>query len=97
MDISVAWPGHGEPIYDIPDLVRQRVAFHARRAEHILELLDGNDLTTFEVARRLFPELDPINFFLAIQVLGHLELLESEGCVHPMQRVQRDGVVMWQK
>jgi len=94
MEVSVAWPGHGEPIHDVPDLVRQRIEFHARRAGRILELLDGASLTAYQVARPLFPRLDPINFFLALsEVLGHLELLAAQGRV---QFAQRDGVVIWQ-
>jgi glyoxylase-like metal-dependent hydrolase (beta-lactamase superfamily II) len=93
IEISVAWPGHGEPIHDVPELVHQRIAFHAHRAERILELFDGNSLTAHQIARLLFSQLDPINSFLAIsEVLGHLELLESEGHVHP---AQRDGVIVW--
>jgi len=95
MSVSVAWPGHGDPIYDVPELVRQRVEFHARRAQRILELLDGHALTTYQIVRPLFPSLDSINFFLAIsEVLGHLELLESEDRVHS---TQRNGVIVWQK
>jgi glyoxylase-like metal-dependent hydrolase (beta-lactamase superfamily II) len=95
MDITVAWPGHGEPIHDVTDLVRQREAFHARRAGRILELLDSGALTMYQIAHRLFPKLDPMNFFLAIsEVLGHLELLESEGHAKP---TQHDGIVLWQK
>jgi hypothetical protein len=42
----------------------------------------------------VFPRLDPINFFLALsEVLGHLELLESQG---RLQSTQRAGVVTWQ-
>ena len=95
MDVSAAWPGHGEPFHDVRALVRQRVMFHAQRAERILGLFDGNSLTTYQIARRLFPQLDPLNFFLAIsEVLGHLELLESEGRV---SATQRDDVVVWQR
>ena len=94
MDMSVAWPGHGEPIHDVRELVRQRVTFHAQRAERILGLFDGSPLTAYQIACRVFPQLDPLNFFLAIsEVLGHLELLESEGRV---SATQRDDVVVWQ-
>jgi len=94
MDISIAWPGHGEPIRDVVELVRQREAFHADRSRRILELLDGHEQTTYQVARALFPQLDPMNWFLAIsEVLGHLELLEAEGRVRPRQR---DRLVFWQ-
>ena len=94
MEVSVAWPGHGEPIHDVPDLVRQRIEFHARRAGRILELLDGASLTAYQVARPLVPRLDSINFFLAIsEVLGHLELLETQGRI---RSARCDGVVIWQ-
>ncbi len=74
MNISMAWPGHGGPIHDVADLVREREAFHVRRAERILGWLDGQALTTYEIAQRFFPKLDPLNFFLAIsKMLGHLE------------------------
>jgi hypothetical protein len=93
LDVSVAWPGHGDPIYNVPELVRQRVKFHARRAGHILELFDGRELTAFHIMHSLFPQVDPVGFFLAIsEVMGHLELLESEGRV---RSIRRDHVVMW--
>jgi hypothetical protein len=51
-------------------------------------------LTTYQVTRAVFLRLDPINFFLATsEVLGHLELLESEG---RLQSTQRDDGVRWQ-
>ena len=94
MDVSVAWPGHGEPIHDVKSLVGQRVEFHTRRAGRILELISGNALTTYEVTHAVFPRLDPINFFLALsEVLGHLELLESQ---FRLQSTQRERVVTWQ-
>ncbi len=94
MPISIAWPGHGEPIHDVRDLVHRRVEFHARRAGRILELVDGNPLTTYQVTRAVFPRLEPINFFLATsEVVGHLELLESEG---RLRSTQRDDGVKWE-
>jgi glyoxylase-like metal-dependent hydrolase (beta-lactamase superfamily II) len=95
MDVSVAWPGHGEPICAVPELVSQRAAFHAQRAKRILELFDGHEMTTSRLVRQMFPTLDPLNFFLAVsEVLGHLELLESEGRI---SQAEYDGVIVWQK
>jgi glyoxylase-like metal-dependent hydrolase (beta-lactamase superfamily II) len=95
MDVSVAWPGHGERIYVVPELVSQRVEFHAQRAELILRSFAGQETTTFQITSKLFPALDPLNFFLAIsEVLGHLELLQSEGRI---SCTERDGVIVWQK
>jgi len=94
LDVSVAWSGHGDPIPHVPELVRQRVEFHARRAGRILELFNGHELTAFQIMRSLFPVLDPVNFFLAVsEVMGHLELLEWEGRV---RSIRRDSVIVWQ-
>ncbi len=94
MDIGIAWPGHGDPIEDVRALVRQRIEFHTRRAERIMELVTGGSKTAFQLACILFPKLDPLNFFLAIsEVVGHLEMLEVEGRVNSIQRGEE---VLWQ-
>jgi len=93
LPVSVAWPGHGQPIQAVRELVQQRLAFHADRAQRILRLLDDHAMTTYQGARLVFPQLDPLNFFLAIsEVLGHLELLEADGRV---SAEQRDSVIVW--
>lgn len=93
LPVSVAWPGHGQPIQAVRELVQQRMAFHAERAQRILGLLDDQALTTYQIARLVFPQLDPLNFFLAIsEVLGHLELIESEGRI---SAEGRNGVLVW--
>jgi glyoxylase-like metal-dependent hydrolase (beta-lactamase superfamily II) len=93
MDIAVAWPGHGEAVRDIPELVRQRIEFHTRRAGRIAGLLDGEALTAYQLSRILFPQLDPMNFFLAIsEVLGHLEWLQAQGRITSTRQA---GIVAW--
>jgi glyoxylase-like metal-dependent hydrolase (beta-lactamase superfamily II) len=90
----VALPGHGEVIEDVPGLVRQRLAFHKRRAQKILHVLAARPLTLWELVRPLFPRLSQgMDYFLALsEILGHLDLLEEEGKVKPL----RDGnVVKW--
>lgn len=94
LDISIAWPGHGDPIPNVSELVRQRIEFHAHRAGCILGLFDDRELTAYDIMRSLFRVLDPVNFFLAMsEVMGHLELLESEGRI---RSIQRDSVIVWQ-
>jgi glyoxylase-like metal-dependent hydrolase (beta-lactamase superfamily II) len=93
MDISTAWSGHGGPIENVPQLVRQRIAFHTRRAGRILELLN-HPLTAYAIARPLFPNSGPFDLFLAVsEILGHLELLESEGRINS---TQAGNVTVWQ-
>jgi glyoxylase-like metal-dependent hydrolase (beta-lactamase superfamily II) len=84
LDVALALPGHGPPITDHRALVQRRLSFHEERADRILEKLDRKALTAHQIARDLFPVLDPINAFLAIsEVVGHLQWLETEGEVAP--------------
>jgi glyoxylase-like metal-dependent hydrolase (beta-lactamase superfamily II) len=81
LDPAIALPGHGEPVTDVAGLVRQRRAFHARRAQRILETLEDRPLTLWEVTQPVFPRLQRgMDYFLALsEVLGHLDLLEVDG------------------
>ncbi len=82
---AIALPGHGEPVEDVAQLVRQRHLFHERRARRLLEALDGQALTLWELTQPLFPRLTRgMDFFLALsEVLGHLDLLEEAGLAQP--------------
>jgi glyoxylase-like metal-dependent hydrolase (beta-lactamase superfamily II) len=83
---AIALPGHGEPVDDVAALVRQRAIFHERRAQRLLQALDGCALTLWELTQPLFPRLERgMDFFLALsEVLGHLDLLEEAGQVRPV-------------
>jgi glyoxylase-like metal-dependent hydrolase (beta-lactamase superfamily II) len=91
---TIAWPGHGEPVDDVAGLVRQRLAFHTRRAQRIHEALKPQPLTLWELTTPMFPRLKrPIDYFLALsEVLGHLDLLAEQNRVIP-DRV--GDVVKW--
>ncbi len=80
MGIQRALPGHGPIIRDVADLVQQRMGFHQRRVERVAEALHQGARTTWEVTQTLFPNLSPLDTFLAVsEVIGHLDLLEMEG------------------
>ena len=82
MEIDLALPGHGPPITDVKGLVEQRLAFHRERAQQVLSVLDAGERSAYEISLALFPDLDPINRFLAVsEVIGHLDWLEEEGKV----------------
>lgn len=82
----LALPGHGEPVEDVPGLVRQRRAFHQRRAERIRATLIEKPLTLWEITQPLFPRLKrPIDYYLGLsEVLGHLDLLVEAAQVRPL-------------
>ncbi len=91
---AIALPGHGEPVEDVPGLVRQRLTFHERRKQRILTTLAERPLTLWELTQPLFPRLmHGVDYFLALsEILGHLDLLEEDEKVSTM----RDGaLVRW--
>jgi glyoxylase-like metal-dependent hydrolase (beta-lactamase superfamily II) len=92
---SIAWTGHGAPIDDVAQLVRQRLAFHARRADRILELIGLEEKSAYEIAQPLFGRLSGIDSLLALsETIGHLEWLQEQGRVRSAQREQ---IVWWQR
>jgi glyoxylase-like metal-dependent hydrolase (beta-lactamase superfamily II) len=92
-----ALPGHGEVVEDVAGLVRHRLAFHARRKERILKMLDGHPQTLWELTEASFGSrlTRGIDWFLGCsEILGHLDLLEEDGAVTP---VPQGEVVKWTK
>jgi glyoxylase-like metal-dependent hydrolase (beta-lactamase superfamily II) len=93
LDVALALPGHGPPIHDHRALIQRRLSFHEERADSILSTLDGRALTAHRIAGLFFPDLDPINAFLAIsEVIGHLQWLQTQGRVVQERRL---GVAYW--
>jgi glyoxylase-like metal-dependent hydrolase (beta-lactamase superfamily II) len=93
LDVALALPGHGPPIHDHRALVQRRLSFHEERAERILCTLDGKALTVYQIVGLFFPDLDPINAFLAIsEIIGHLQWLQIRGRVLQERRL---GVAHW--
>jgi len=88
---EVALPGHGEPVTDVAGLVKQRVSFHERRAERVLQSLDGRPLSLWTLTQQAFPRVQRgMDYFLALsEVLAHLDLLEAEGRVQAQVHADR--------
>jgi glyoxylase-like metal-dependent hydrolase (beta-lactamase superfamily II) len=91
----IAWTAHGEPVHDVAKLVRQRMHFHARRAEKILEMMGADERTAYQIAEPLFGRLKGIDSFLALsETIGHLDWLEEQQRV---EAIQRGDVIYWRK
>jgi hypothetical protein len=77
----------------VSGLVTKRLAFHQRREQQVLDALHNGARTTWAITQALFPNLSPLDTFLAVsEVIGHLDLLEIE------ERIvgeQADGVISW--
>lgn len=93
MRIERALPSHGPIIHDVPGLVRERIEFHQQRVARVLEAIQQGAQTTWDVTQALFPDLSPLDTFLAIsEVIGHLDLLELEGRI---ESVDSEGIAVW--
>ena len=93
MPIERALPSHGPIIHDVAGLVRERIAFHQQRVTRVLEAIRQGAGTTWEVTQALFPNLSPLDTFLAIsEAIGHLDLLELEGRI---ESVDSEGMAVW--
>jgi glyoxylase-like metal-dependent hydrolase (beta-lactamase superfamily II) len=82
--LPVLWvyPGHGAPFQGHRKLIKQRLAFHERRAAKILDFLAAGPASVYDLTRRLFPALEGTELFLGLsEALGHLDLLEERGLV----------------
>jgi hypothetical protein len=91
--IERALPSHGPTIHDVPGLVRQRIEFHQRRMARVLGALRQGARTTWDVTQALFPDLSPLDTFLAIsEAIGHLDLLELEGKI---TSTDSGGIAVW--
>ncbi len=93
MDIAQALPSHGPIVHDVAGLVRQRLEFHERRLERVLDAIGNGARTTWDVTQVLFPDKSPLDTFLAVsEVIGHLDLLEMRGKI---EAKNSDGVLVW--
>lgn len=80
LGVARVLPGHGEPMGSPDALIRKRLRFHELRARRIRELVGEGAERPWEIAVRLFPEVDASFAFLAVsEVVGHLDLLAARG------------------
>ncbi len=91
----IAWTGHGQPIHDVHKVVRQRLHFHERRAQRIVDLIGAEERSAYQIAEPLFGRLSGTEAFLALsETIGHLDWLEEQGQI---EAIQRDEVIYWRR
>ncbi len=93
MDVRLALPAHGDPVYDVRALVDARLTFHRSRLSHIEAQLESGAQTAYEMSNILFPDLSMSDAFLGLsEVIGHLDVLEAEGRV---RREDHEGLARY--
>jgi glyoxylase-like metal-dependent hydrolase (beta-lactamase superfamily II) len=91
LDVSRLYPGHGPPLEGLNEFIENYLALYRSRRAALLELLEGDGHTAFELVIRLLGSLPIHEIFLGVtEVLGHLEILQREGIV---AAEEREGVV----
>jgi glyoxylase-like metal-dependent hydrolase (beta-lactamase superfamily II) len=94
MDVDLVLPGHGDPVTDHAELIDQRLALHARRAEKIHGLIAERPRTAYELAQAMWGNIAVTQAYLTLsEVVGHVDLLMNDGRV--VER-SRDGVVRYE-
>jgi len=89
----IVFPGHGAEIKNVKEVAEMYRCQYEKRDRKILDIIEKNELTVYEIARLLFPDLKGIkkqilDIYLAVsEVFTHLQVLEKKGLV----RFKRDG------
>jgi glyoxylase-like metal-dependent hydrolase (beta-lactamase superfamily II) len=94
---TLAYGGHGEPVTDFEEIFNRYVRAIDERQRNVLNLVDKNGSTAFDVAQRLFPNSfnHDVHRFLAIsESIAHLDYAYSEG---KAEMELNDGVEVYRK
>jgi glyoxylase-like metal-dependent hydrolase (beta-lactamase superfamily II) len=87
-NVDLVLAGHGEPVTDHVALIDERFRLHGRRAAKIARLIADGPMTAYEIAQALWGNVAVTQAYLTLsEVLGHVDLLVSDGLVVE----QRDG------
>ncbi len=90
MDVRTVFPGHGRPYSNLRGKIEKLRAFHDRRRDKILRILETNGavhgsqsgITRFGIARQLFPAMQGLEVYHRIAAVRvHLEVLEADKLV----------------
>jgi glyoxylase-like metal-dependent hydrolase (beta-lactamase superfamily II) len=80
LGIQTVLPGHGKAIRDVAVRIDEINGFIAERKGFVHNILAKGRCTPFSIAEQTFSSLEEeLVFFGILEVLGYLELLESEG------------------
>ncbi|WP_163969927.1 MBL fold metallo-hydrolase [Oceanobacillus halotolerans] len=90
LGIQTVLPGHGIIFSDVEDVIMKRFQKQEARAEKVLQILRGNELTPFQVCQQLFPRKYEKQLDLTLsETIGQLDYLESEGAI---QKNVKNGI-----
>ncbi|MDP4162156.1 MAG: MBL fold metallo-hydrolase [Bacillota bacterium] len=78
--IKLVYTGHGGEVVELPELIEKRLKRQHDRAMKVKSWLESEELTVFEICRRLFPSVYQRELGLTIsETVAQLDYLESIG------------------
>jgi glyoxylase-like metal-dependent hydrolase (beta-lactamase superfamily II) len=94
MDVELVLPGHGDAFGGHRELIDQRFALHARRAEKLYGLVGDRPRSAYELAQAMWGNVAVTQAYLTLsEVLGHMDILLNDGRV---REIEEDGVVRFE-
>ncbi|MCA0985923.1 MBL fold metallo-hydrolase [Guptibacillus algicola] len=93
---SFVYTGHGEPIDNIEDLIKERLIQQEARAKKVAMMIKEEPMTAFEVCQKLFPGIYKKEIGLTLsETIGQLDYLESEGVI--ARKKQQENILYTQR
>lgn len=79
LDISMVCPGHGGVFSDYKGVINTGRRHHKRQFDQIMKQLKGQELNTFQISKKIYPQLQGWEVFLGLsEIQAHLDFLS--GC-----------------
>ena len=80
MPISFVYPGHGENIEEVHELITYRLKRQAEKAERVRSFIAGKPLTAFQACQALYPtKYDKLFMLTMSETVGQLDYLVDIG------------------
>lgn len=82
LDVQYVFPGHGEYIEDLPDIISSYRTHHHQRLNLLWQALKTPPRPIYDLVDEIFPDMPQSDVFLAISdIVAHLEILINAGRV----------------
>ncbi len=93
MDLSLAYPGHGDAVTDPGELIAWTIEHHSKRKADVAGHLERAGKTPYQIAEEIYPDKMGYEAFLAVsEVVAHLDLVVDDGAA---EIETRDGVAYY--
>jgi glyoxylase-like metal-dependent hydrolase (beta-lactamase superfamily II) len=90
LDVETVFPGHGDLIHNLGELIKRRLERIHRKSENILQSIESGISTADQLAQTYYKNKYQSEFSLVMsEIIGQLDLLES---LNKVQKEKKEGV-----